>query len=238
MNVSENKDHIMIIDDLMTKNECDEIIEMYDLFESTGETRKGQEDFGEYPSTVRGSLRRNDHAMWTWDYPGLSKFIISKVEEGYQYYKNEFFQIESANITFAEAKIQRTPIRGGFHEWHCETGDISTIERCLVWMIYLNDIPDNEGETEFLWQKMRVKPKAGRFVMWPAFFTHVHRGNPVYTHSKYIATGWGTYTDSSFDEFYIRDESGFYHANPDRLPKDIEDEDDEDYRYPFRTQTY
>lgn len=238
MKIIENKEHIMIIDDLMTKEECNEIIQMYDLFESTGETRKGQEDFESYATVGKGSLKRNDYAMWTWDYPGLRKFIINKVEEGYRLYKEEFFQIESANITFAEAKIQRTPIRGGFHEWHCETGDVETIERCLVWMIYLNDIPENEGETEFLWQKMRVQPKAGRLVIWPAFFTHVHRGNPVYTHSKYIATGWGTYTDPNFDDFYIKDEYGYYHVNPERLPQDLENEDDEDYRYPFRTQSY
>lgn len=237
MNIVDNKDHIMIIDDILTKEECDEIIKIYDLFESTGYTRKGQEDFDEY-SIGRGSLKRNDFAMWTWDYPGLRKFIISAVERGYDLYKKEFFQIESANITFAEAKIQRTPIRGGFHDWHCEIGDISTIERCLVWMIYLNDIPDNEGETEFLWQKIRVKPKAGRFVMWPAFFTHVHRGNPVYTHSKYITTGWGTYTDPNFERFYIKDARGFYHANPDRLPQDLEDENDENYKFPYKTPTY
>jgi len=57
-------------------------------------------------------------------------------------------------------------------------------------MLYLNDVPEGEGETEFLHQGMRVQPRKGDLVVWPAFFTHVHRGNPVYTTDKYIATGW------------------------------------------------
>ena len=60
-------------------------------------------------------------------------------------------------------------------------------------MLYLNDIPEGEGETEFLWQGLRVQPKAGTMLIWPAFYTHTHRGNAVYSCSKYIATGWGLY---------------------------------------------
>jgi hypothetical protein len=29
-------------------------------------------------------------------------------------------------------------------------------------LIYLNDIPLGEGETEFIWQKLRVQPEAGK----------------------------------------------------------------------------
>ena len=59
-------------------------------------------------------------------------------------------------------------------------------------MIFPKDIQDGEGETEFLWQGLRVKPKAGTVCIFPASFTHTHRGNPVYSCDKYIATGWYT----------------------------------------------
>lgn len=65
-----------------------------------------------------------------------------------------------------------------------------TSTRELVWMIYLNDMPEGEGETEFLYQKRRINPKAGRVVIFPAGLTHVHRGLTVYTQNKYILTGW------------------------------------------------
>ena len=210
MKIVESKDHIMIFDDVVSKRDCNTIIRLFNLSEYSGNCTKGQR----YSSGVN-SLRRNDFAMGTWDFPMVNNFVNTKVYECFELYKNQFFQIESVNIDFDEVKIQRTPIRGGFHDWHCEVGDIKTIERCLVWMLYLNDVPENEGETEFLWQKIRVKPKVGRFVMWPAFFTHVHRGNPVYSHSKYIATGWGNYTDLDFDKYYFRDDNGFHHKRFD-----------------------
>ena len=34
---------------------------------------------------------------------------------------------------------------------------------------------------------LKVQPKKGVFVFFPASFTHTHRGNAVYTHNKYIA---------------------------------------------------
>ena len=37
---------------------------------------------------------------------------------------------------------------------------------------------------------LRVKPKQGTLVIWPAAFTHTHRGNPPLSNDKYIVTGW------------------------------------------------
>ena len=82
----------------------------------------------------------------------------------------------------------------GYHVWHCERNAMQFTMRELVWTIYLNDMPDGEGETEFLFQKFRYKPQKGDIVIFPASFTHTHRGNPPYTRTKYIATGWYLYT--------------------------------------------
>ena len=80
---------------------------------------------------------------------------------------------------------------GGYHVWHYENGDrAETYNRELVWMIYLNDMPEGEGETEFLYQKKRIRPTQGTVVIWPAGMTHPHRGLTVYTEPKYILTGW------------------------------------------------
>ena len=55
--------------------------------------------------------------------------------------------------------------------------------------MFLNTI-DEGGETEFLEQGLRFKPKAGDVLIWPAYFTHPHRGNPPLSNDKYLATGW------------------------------------------------
>lgn len=87
-------------------------------------------------------------------------------------------------------KVQRTPPKGGFHQWHCEKGSYESVARVLVWMVYLNDLPEGEGTTEFIEQGAILQPKKGTVVLFPSAWTHTHRGNPVYSDDKYIATGW------------------------------------------------
>ena len=89
-------------------------------------------------------------------------------------------------------KIQKTSAGGGYHIWHCEDGAFVYRDRVLTWMIYLNDIPaENGGATDFLHQKCSFQPTTGTMVMWPATYTHMHRGSFLTGDiPKYIATGW------------------------------------------------
>jgi hypothetical protein len=96
---------------------------------------------------------------------------------------------ESGNHSNYSFKIQKTPIGGGYHIWHYESMNRESCHRLLAWMVYLNDVEEG-GETEFLYQHMRVKPKQGTLLIWPAAFTHTHRGNPPLSNEKYITTGW------------------------------------------------
>ena len=69
-----------------------------------------------------------------------------------------------------------------------------TVKRLLVYMTYLNTVKKG-GHTEFLYQKLKIKPEKGLTLIWPADFTHTHRGNVVEEGDKYIATGWYCYFD-------------------------------------------
>ena len=60
--------------------------------------------------------------------------------------------------------------------------------RVLVFMTYLNDVPD--GGTMFKYQDLIVPAKKGLTLIWPTDFTHTHRGIPSPTQEKWIATGW------------------------------------------------
>lgn len=101
------------------------------------------------------------------------------------------FEIINAfnNLGIYTIKLQRTEVGEGYHIWHCETDGREVCNRILAWTIYLNDVEEG-GETEFLYQHKRIKPQTGNLVIWPAGFTHVHRGNPPISNTKYILTGW------------------------------------------------
>ena len=82
--------------------------------------------------------------------------------------------------------IQYYPISGGFKKWHFENAGNN--KRILVFMTYLNDVDD--GGTEFKIQNLTTPAKKGLTVIWPAHWTHTHRGQISNTKEKYIITGW------------------------------------------------
>lgn len=84
--------------------------------------------------------------------------------------------------------IQRYNPGEGYFKYHCEKNTKDN-KRVLVYMTYLNDIND-EGETEFYYQKLKVKPKQGLTLLWPPEWTHLHKGITSKTETKYIVTGW------------------------------------------------
>jgi len=98
-----------------------------------------------------------------------------------------------SNFYIDDFKVQKTSPSEGYHLWHWENnGNIEVINRLFAWTVYLNDIKKG-GETEFLYQSLRIPPKQGTVCIFPATFTHTHRGNPPLKNSKYIVTGWVNY---------------------------------------------
>ena len=87
--------------------------------------------------------------------------------------------------------IQFYPKGGGYKNFHTErtSAHPSVSSRHLVFMTYLNDVHD-QGGTEFLHQKLTVSARKGLTLIWPADWTHTHRGIVSETEEKYIITGW------------------------------------------------
>ena len=77
-----------------------------------------------------------------------------------------------------------------FYHWHIDGGSHEFSQRQLVAIWYLNDVPGPGGETEFLYQDIKIKPEAGKLVLFPPFWTHEHRACTVEKGIKYIATTW------------------------------------------------
>ena len=91
------------------------------------------------------------------------------------------------------ARIQRYDKDGHFSSWHYERGPGESINRCLVYMTYLNDVEDG-GETYFKYQNEKIKPETGKTIIWPADWTHTHMGLGPRSGYKYIITGWSVHT--------------------------------------------
>ena len=85
--------------------------------------------------------------------------------------------------------LQRTR-EGEFYHWHVDGDSRAFGDRQLVAIWYLNDVAGPGGDTEFLFQNVRVKPERGKLILFPPFWTHQHRGVVLERGVKYIATTW------------------------------------------------
>ena len=88
--------------------------------------------------------------------------------------------------------MQRTR-PGEFYHWHVDAGPGAFSTRQLVAIWYLNDLSGAGGETEFHFQRVKIRPERGKLVLFPPFWTHPHRGVTPATDTKYIATTWVCY---------------------------------------------
>ncbi len=86
-------------------------------------------------------------------------------------------------------QVQRY-LPGEYYHWHIDGGSHQFSQRQLVVLWYLNDVPGPGGETEFLYQGIKVRPEQGKLVLFPPFWTHEHRACELREGAKYIATTW------------------------------------------------
>jgi len=181
-----------LIDELIAH--ADEPLPDFTILENEGNTDelagygKGEEQFKDK------KIGRQDTQLFL-SYTNV--VLLNKVHEAllpyFKQYKEEFAALETVeSLRSYEVKLQKTPPGGGYSTWHCEHGSLSTGNRVLTWLVYLNDM-ENEGSTEFLYQGHNEYPTKGTLVIFPAAFTHLHRGNPPYSKDKYIVTGWGEF---------------------------------------------
>ena len=126
--------------------------------------------------------------FWTELVVDVNKYLL---ENMFSHFINDFpyLQEQGTDWWSGSVLLQKTEPLEGYHEFHCEDTSWAYRHRVLAWMVYLNDIEEG-GETEWLYQQLKIKPKANTGVVWPGSFTHLHRGNPPISGTKYILTGW------------------------------------------------
>lgn len=168
---------------------CDALIQESVRIGSQVTREKNGGEFGD-AQFRNGKLGRNDHQIYM---PQQSMFMFEEIMDcifnGLKEYEHIISSVKMQNLISPVCKLQHTPIGGGFHEWHCEQAGGNSAARSLAWMIYLNDVQEG-GDTEFLYQHMKVKAEKGTLAIWPAGITHPHRGNPPYSNDKWVVTGW------------------------------------------------
>mgnify|MGYP001228671266 CR=1 FL=1 len=123
-------------------------------------------------------------------YPeSVCREYFNHIKQRFTEYQTNYNLKYFGNLNSYLFKVHKVKEKQGYHQWHYEQDSYETRDRILAFMTYLQ-APSEGGETEFLHQSMRVDPVVGRTLIWPAAFTHVHRGNPPLKGEKLYITGW------------------------------------------------
>jgi hypothetical protein len=187
-------DFIGIFDDVFDESVLNNLINYYRECENTGIVKSRNQ----YHTPNKHVVDDNSVDLFTakFFYPEINtKYISSALLEEfwgkcYLPYADKYTILRDyGKHKIYDSKLQLIPTGGGYHVWHSEVMTKENRDRILAFMIYLNDV-DEGGETEFLYLKKRIKPKRNRVLIWPAGFTHTHRGNPPLSNDKFIVTGW------------------------------------------------
>ena len=183
-----NKKPYFICGWYIAKKVCSNLIEYFEnspnkrpgiVIEGVNKKQKLSTDVSIYPAN-------HDKEILSY-YKELGK-VLKEYKKKYKYcdtYQKKWGIIECWNL-------QKYKPEEGYFKRHFERTGGLTVDRHLTFMTYLNDIKDG-GETEFYYQKLKIKPETGLTLIWGTDWTTTHRGITSKTETKYIATGWYSY---------------------------------------------
>ncbi|NKB42970.1 MAG: hypothetical protein GKS03_01705 [Alphaproteobacteria bacterium] len=101
--------------------------------------------------------------------------------------------LESGRVGCRYPRIERVDPGQGF-TWHADNAGMDSAERVIACLLYLSDVKD-EGYTEFEHQNLKVRPEPGKIVVFPPYWTHLHRGVSPTKDIKYTMSFFWAYLD-------------------------------------------
>tara|TARA_Y100000590_G_scaffold185594_1_gene211499 strand:+ start:2186 stop:2785 length:600 start_codon:yes stop_codon:yes gene_type:complete len=135
--------------------------------------------------TIQPSDLKNPKYSLFVSYFNLLKDCFVDYRSQYPFLEHSFFN----RTHVGNFNVQKYNSGDHFSSLHSERTSIDAIHRLFAWMTYLNDVDDG-GTTNFEYYDIKVKPKIGKTLIWPAEWTHAHTGSILKSGTKYIITGW------------------------------------------------
>ncbi len=190
------EDFIGVFENALEPGYCESVINMFERMKELNAVTNRQEN-----DKVQAMYKEGDLLFTgkeSFKSPEEYEFAKSATDyfcraswECYDLYAKKYGVLSSLgkHNFYDNIKVQKTLPAQGYHIWHCEADNRARGPRLMLVLAYLNDVEEG-GETEFLYQSRRIKPKQGTIIICPSSFTHAHRGNPPLKGVKYVINGW------------------------------------------------
>ena len=189
------KNFIEVFDNALSSDDCKYII---DYMNTNGLMKRGSVKTPEGTRVVYEYKISSEMGIDIQDKNPINDIIGISLHHQIEKYKElhpQLAKIERWGVR-ERYNLQKYEPNQAYFGLHCENeGPNFGINRVLVWMFYLNTVTD-DGGTYFDNYDLTLNAVEGRCVIWPAYWTHMHRGIVSKTESKYIVTGWFNFIDN------------------------------------------
>lgn len=191
-------DYISFFDNVLTDQECNDIIEWYES--NISEEQDAQVASGKKSRKSSGRNSKIIYVPYESDVDLLLSKAVNKSLSSYvERLSNLLIFNDNTNISnigiptnlISEQYSINKYYPDQFYEWHVDQGfsseNIDIFSRVFSVLIYLND--DFEGgNTEFTFG--HIVPKQGSCLVFPSNFLFAHRASPVLSGQKYSVAAW------------------------------------------------
>ena len=190
------KNFISVYDNALERDECSSILKFFeesDVCENPDATDYCCKKPGKVGIGVEAKFKDSTDIGMTFNHGHhfVNQIIMKSLSKHLHEYMNENPELRLISKwgVSENYNIQKYTPGQGYYSLHCENCDVESNKRVLVWMFYLNTVP-GDGGTYFSNYDFTTDAVEGRLVIWPAYWTHCHKGVISHSHKKYIATGW------------------------------------------------
>jgi len=171
-----NKNFVLTVDNFFTKKECKDILKTYKI-----------------------NLKLEKQTGYLYNDIILQGFkFLDKFSKLIKLYTKTYPEADMTPSLWALATLRFKLFKKGqsFKHFHSEVSLTNPI-RVLSLQVYLTE---HECGTEFFRDKKVIKSKAGRACLFPAYFTHTHKGQPDFKKERCIITGYYSFCKKGMNE--------------------------------------
>jgi hypothetical protein len=172
---------IKLFENIFESDFCDTIIDTFQKVEN------------KIPSYIYNNSEENQERKGSViimkDDSSLSKFeneVLDKVDDCIKKFSKTHAGLHvmiNDEFILTRPRIEEINFEGGF-DWHMDARQHAGDRRFLAILIYLNTVNEG-GETEFHFQNCQIKPKQGSVLLFPPYWSHIHRGKKPISNIKY-----------------------------------------------------
>lgn len=174
---------------------CDEIVAQFERDPARHPSAVVVDGYSQANDVRSGTMLAIDRSSPDWErlFMAVVPAMRSTMDSYMAKYPGLAGVVEWEGLDCSLPLIEKVEPGQGF-SWHYDH-TLAAQGRMLAGLLYLRTVR-NGGQTEFAHQNKLVQPEAGKIVLFPPFWTHIHRGVTPVGESKYVMSYFWNYPET------------------------------------------